>query len=129
MISPFTQTGRVDSTFYDTASMLRTIELIVGLGPLTQFDTFATPMSPSFTDRPNPAPYSGIKPTTDLTAVNEASAPLAAASAAQNLAAEDRIDELAFNEAIWKSVRGADSPMPAPRHALRVVSPALDDDD
>ena len=43
-ISPYTQTGRVDSTFYSTDSMLHTIELLSGLRPLTQFDAFATPM-------------------------------------------------------------------------------------
>src|SRR5262249_59235665 len=57
VISPYTQTGSVDSTFYSTSSMLRTIELIVGLPPMTQFDA-ATPMLATFADTPNAAPYS-----------------------------------------------------------------------
>jgi YVTN family beta-propeller protein len=57
VISPYTQTGSVDSTLYSTASMLRTIELLVGLTPLTQFDAFAFPMANAFTVNPNTAPY------------------------------------------------------------------------
>ncbi|MGB3442477.1 MAG: bifunctional YncE family protein/alkaline phosphatase family protein [Actinophytocola sp.] len=70
VISPYTQTGKVDSTFYSTVSMLRTIELIVGIKPLTQFDAYATPMSASFTNRPDFTPYAAVKPTTSFTPVN-----------------------------------------------------------
>ncbi|WP_235459448.1 bifunctional YncE family protein/alkaline phosphatase family protein [Streptomyces olivochromogenes] len=118
VISPYTRTGRVDSTFYSTASMVRTIELLLGLGPMTQFDAYATPMVNSFTARPNAAPYDAVRPTTDLTAVNTAGFPLAEVSAKQDLTKEDQIDERTFNEAIWKSVRGAGSVMPEPRHDL-----------
>lgn len=62
VISPYSRLGRVDSTFYSTVSMLRTMELIVGLPPLTQFDTAATPMLNSFTHRPNFTPYSALVP-------------------------------------------------------------------
>jgi YVTN family beta-propeller protein len=117
-ISPYTQTGRVDSTFYSTDSMLRTIELLTGLRPLTQFDAYATPMLASFTNRPNFAPYPAIRPSQPLDEVNGPRAPLAAQSAAQDLTKEDRIDEQTFNQAIWKSVKGADSVMPAPRYTL-----------
>jgi len=117
-ISPYTQTGRVDSTFYSTDSMLRTVELLTGLRPLTQFDAYATPMLGSFTNRPNFAPYRSVKPSQPLDEVNGPTAPLAAQSAAQDLTAEDRIDEQLFNQAIWKSVKGADSVMPAPRYTL-----------
>jgi YVTN family beta-propeller protein len=117
-ISPYTQTGRVDSTFYSTASMLRTIELLSGLRPLTQFDAYATPMIGSFTNRPNFAPYASIKPSQSLTEVNGPNAPMAAQSGMQDLSKEDKIDEQAFNQAIWKSVKGADATMPAPRYGL-----------
>ena len=60
VISPYTRTGRVDSTFYSTASMLRTIELIVGLYPLTQFDAYATPMLAAFTNKPNYTPFNAV---------------------------------------------------------------------
>jgi len=95
--------------------MLRTMELIAGLGPLTQFDTAATPMLNSFTNKPNLSPYSAITPSQSLTEVNPPTAPMAAQSAAMNFSAADAADEPTLNEAIWKSVRGADSTMPAPR--------------
>ena len=118
LVSPYTQHGTVDSTFYSTVSMLRTIELIVGLPPLTQFDAYAAPMVASFSARPDLRPYDAVRPTVPFDRVNTPSSPLAAASARQQLAEEDRIDEQSFNTAIWKSVRGANSEMPQPRHAI-----------
>jgi YVTN family beta-propeller protein len=118
VISPYTQTGRVDSTFYSTASMLRTIELFAGLRPLTQFDAYATPMIGSFTNKPNFAPYTAARPSQPFTQVNGANAPLASQSAMQDLSKEDKINEQVFNQAIWKSVKGADSTMPAPQYSM-----------
>ncbi|GDY31766.1 bifunctional YncE family protein/alkaline phosphatase family protein [Gandjariella thermophila] len=132
VISPYTQTGKVDSTQYSTASMLRTIELIAGIGPMTQFDATATPMFNSFTGKPNLTPYTAVKPAQDiLTSVNGANAPMAAQSAAQDYTREDQIDEQVSNQAIWQSVRGAGSPMPAPVHAAGAPPnpPAGDPDD
>ncbi|MGV9248482.1 hypothetical protein [Streptomyces sp. NPDC003710] len=60
VISPYTRTGRVDSAFCSTASMVRTIELLLGLSPMTQFDAYATPMVNSFTARPDAAAYDAI---------------------------------------------------------------------
>ncbi len=117
-ISPYTQTGKVDSTFYSTASMVRTIGLFAGIGPLTQFDQYSTPMSRSFTSTPNMAPYQVIKPSYDMTTVNAKTAPMANISAQQALTKEDQIDERTFNQAIWKSVRGADAVMPEATYGL-----------
>ena len=116
VISPYTQTGKVDSTFYNTASMVRTIGLIAGVGPLTQFDAYSTPMSASFTTRPDARPYDVIRPSYPMTSKNGAAAPLASQSAAQDLTREDRIDMNTFNQAVWQSVKGSGSPMPAPQH-------------
>ena len=118
VISPYTQTGQVDSTFYSTVSMLRTIEDIIGIRPLTQFDTFANPMSNSFTSKPSLTPYTAVRPADAGNILNGANAPMAAQSAAQPLNQEDQIDMQVFNQAIWESVKGANSPMPAPRHTL-----------
>jgi YVTN family beta-propeller protein len=118
VISPYTRTGRVDSTFYSTVSMLRTIELLLGLSPMTQFDAYAIPMVNAFTTRLDTTPYRAVKPVYDMTAVNAVGSPLAGASAKQNLTKEDQIDEQTFNEAIWKSVKGTWSVMPTPRHIL-----------
>jgi YVTN family beta-propeller protein len=121
VISPYTQTGTVDSTFYSTASMLRSIENIVGIAPLTQFDAFATPMSASFAPQPDVRAYTAVHPQQAGNFLNGQGAPMAAQAAAQPLAQEDEIDEQTFNQEIWQSVRGANSPMPAP--AGRTVTP------
>ena len=119
IISPYTQTGAVDSTFYSTSSMLRTIELIVGLPPMTQFDAAATPMLNSFSDTPDLAPYTAIVPDQALDEVNAVDAPLAAESLSMDLSAEDRAPAEVLNVAIWKSVRGSSSEMPQARTSYR----------
>jgi hypothetical protein len=130
IVSPYTQNGWVDSTFYSTSSMLRTIELIVGLGPMTQFDAAARPMLNSFSDTPNLRPYTAIVPDQPLDELNASTAPLADASAAMDWAVEDRAPEQLLNAAIWKSIRGSDSEMPAPATRFRAPGhPARDDDD
>ncbi len=118
VISPYTRTGRVDATFYSTASMLRTMELIVGLRPLTQFDAYATPMLAVFGTRPDLTPYTATKPTQDLREVNPVNAPFSAQSELQDLTKEDQINMQQFNQAIWASVKGTDTPMPAPQHTV-----------
>ncbi|WP_161798252.1 bifunctional YncE family protein/alkaline phosphatase family protein [Aneurinibacillus tyrosinisolvens] len=118
-ISPYTQTGKVDSTFYTTSSMLRTMELIMGIAPMTQFDASATPMVNSFTDKPNFAPYKVLTPKQPLDELNQKNAPMAAESAKMNLASEDKAPEQQLNQAIWRSVKGAESEMPAPKSNFR----------
>jgi hypothetical protein len=119
IISPYTQTAVVDSTFYSTSSMLRTMELIVGLPPMTQFDAAATPMLNSFTDTPVLEPYAALTPDQPLDELNATDAPLAAESQAMDFSAEDRAPDDVLNVAIWKSVRGESSDMPEPRTSFR----------
>ncbi len=119
-ISPFTQTGKVDSTMYSTASMLRTMELILGLRPMSQFDAAATPMYNAFTQKPNLAAYKHVVPEVDMKAVNLATAYGAKWAETWDFSKEDVIDDLIFNEVIWRSVRGADSQMPPPVRAAFV---------
>lgn len=116
VISPYTQTGKVDSTFYSTASMVRTIGLIAGIQPLTQFDAYATPMSASFTAKPDNAAYTAVRPSYDMKAINGATAPMARQSSVQDTTKEDQINEQEFNESVWKSVKGNDSAVPSAQH-------------
>jgi YVTN family beta-propeller protein len=122
VISPYTQTGRVDSSLYSTVSMLRTMEDILGVKPLTQFDAFAMPMTASFTDNANDTTYTAVKPSEAGNFLNGPNAPMAAQSAAQGLQKEDQINMQVFNEAIWKSVKGVNSTMPAPRYGIPNVA-------
>lgn len=119
VISPYTRTGKVDSTFYSTVSMLRTIELLVGIKPLSQFDASATAMFNSFTTRPDFAPYSAIKPAASiLTAVNGASAPLTSQTSKMDYTHEDMLNDQLANLAIWQSVKGAGTPYPGASHKV-----------
>src|SRR5262249_49963027 len=81
VISPYTSRRSVDSTQYSTVSMIRTMELILGLPPLSQYDAAARPMFNSFTDRADLAPYTHVPARVDLNAVNPKSAYGAARSA------------------------------------------------
>jgi YVTN family beta-propeller protein len=118
VISPYTQTGAVDSTFYSTVSVLRTMELFLGVPPMTQFDAAATPMSAAFTSAPNLRPYDAITPGVSLTARNGANAPMADASLSIDFSEPDRIPMGLMNEIIWKSVRGRHSHVPPTVHTL-----------
>ncbi|MBY0228253.1 MAG: hypothetical protein K2W96_03115, partial [Gemmataceae bacterium] len=109
--------GSVDSSMYSTSSMLRTMELILGMEPMSAFDATARPMYGCFQAKPDLTPYKAVKPDADLDAKNPKDAWGAELSAAMNLDVEDAADDLLFNEIIWKSVRGAGSPMPAPVRA------------
>ena len=70
VVSSYVRRGAVDSTLYTTSSMLRTIELLLGLPPMTQYDAAATPMYASFTDKPDLTPHRHVKPEVDLEARN-----------------------------------------------------------
>ncbi|GAC1467253.1 MAG: hypothetical protein NVSMB9_08660 [Isosphaeraceae bacterium] len=120
-ISPYVKRHAVDSTMYSTSSILRTIELCLGLEPMSQFDASARPMSRSFTSNPDLTPYKHLPVSVDLKAKNTASAWGARASSRLNLEVEDRADDLTFNEIIWQAVQGAGSPMPPPVRAAFVI--------
>ena len=126
VISPYTQTGKVDSTFYSQVSVLRTIEQIVGLAPMTQFDAAATPMLNSFTDTPNMTTYTAIVPTQNVHEKNPVAGPHFSmyASLADSATAVDQNESLE-NQGLWASVNGYDSPMPAPKSNLHLDGPAI----
>ncbi|MCZ8511634.1 bifunctional YncE family protein/alkaline phosphatase family protein [Paenibacillus filicis] len=111
VISPYTQTGNVDSTFYDQMSIYRTMEMILGMKPMTQFDASAIPMLNTFTNHPNFAPYSVEQPTYPLNAINGQSAPMAAISQQQDFSQPDMADHDKLNHAIWLATKG-DQPYP-----------------
>ena len=113
-ISPYTRRGALDSTLYTTASMLRTMELILGLPPMSQYDAAATAMAASFTRQPDLSPYSLRPARVPVDEKNERTAYGAEASAEMNFDEPDRAPDLELNEIVWKSVRGAASRMPPP---------------
>lgn len=121
VVSPWTKRKFVDSTMYSTSSMLRTMELILGLEPMSQFDAAARPMYHAFTGKPDFTPYTHAPAGVDLNAINGRDAYGAALSEKLDLEKEDQADDILFNEIIWKSIRGANSRMPAPVRAAFFV--------
>jgi hypothetical protein len=124
---PFVKRGFVDHTSYSTSSMLRTIELILGLPPMSQYDAAAVPMWRSFTATPNLTTFKSLPATLDLNERNTANTPSAKLSETFDFSKEDRIPDLIFSQVIWKAVKGEDSEMPAPRRSA--FFKATDNDD
>jgi hypothetical protein len=116
VVSPYVRRGAVDSTFYTTASMVRTMELILGLPPLTQYDAGATPMFKCFQKKPQLVAYKPKTPKVDLNAKNTAKSPGAAASAKMDWSEYDLIPEDTLNRILWRVTKGPDVPYPAPIH-------------
>jgi len=114
VISPYTQTGTVDSTLYSTVSMLKTMELILGIDPMSQFDAAATPMTAAFSSTPNLRPYTALVPGVSLWVTNGPNAPMATRSASWSFSQPDTQPMWLANEAVWESVRGVHSHMPPP---------------
>ena len=129
--SPFAKRSFVDHTFYTTTGVLRTIELILGLPPMSQYDAAATPLFNAFIGTPNLGIYRRSEARVPLDERNLATAFGASLSGAMNFALEDRAPEGLLNEIIWRSVKGAHSPMPPPRRSVfvRPASGNGDDDD
>jgi YVTN family beta-propeller protein len=119
VISPYTRRKTVDSTQYSTVSMVRTMELILGLPPLSQFDAAARPMFASFTDKPNLTPYTHEPARIDLNAVNTQTAYGAERSMKMDFDEYDKIDDFELNEILWRAIKGKDAPLPpAVRRAI-----------
>jgi sugar lactone lactonase YvrE len=115
--SPYARRHAVDSSLYTTCGMLRTIELILGLPPMSQCDAAAAPMYGAFGTKPDIAPYKLRPARVPTDEMNDPSGPGAAASARMNLEEADRVPDIAGNEILWKSVRGENCPMPPPVRA------------
>jgi YVTN family beta-propeller protein len=119
VISPYVKRGSVDSTQYSTVSLVRSIELILGLAPLSQYDAAARPMFASFTDRAELRPYEAVAAEIDVEAVNPKTAYGAARSARMDFSEYDRVDDFELNEILWRSIKGVDAPLPpAVRRAI-----------
>ena len=119
VISPYTKRNHLDSTQYQTVSMLRTMELILGLPPLSQFDAAASPMFASFTDKADLAPYACEGARIDLDAVNSPLAYGADRSNKMDFDEYDRIDDFELNEILWRAIKGEDAAIPpAVRRAI-----------
>jgi hypothetical protein len=112
VISPYTRRGVVDSTLYNTTSVLRTIELILGLKPMTMFDAAARPMANPFQKTANPAPYRNEPPRVPLDDKNPEHSATAARSEKLDFSASDMADEHELNDILWIAIKGTTPPVP-----------------
>ena len=112
--SPFAKRNATVSTMYSTASMLRTMELILGLPPMSQYDAAATPMWECFTPSPDLTPFVSLDATYDIHEMNVEVSRISRLSDEFNLEVMDAAPDHLFSEVIWKAVRGLESEMPAP---------------
>lgn len=112
VISPYTRRGIIDSSMYNTTSMLRTIELILGLRPMTHFDAGARPMWAAFAREPDTKPWQAAAPSHPLDERNPGQTAAAARSAKLDLAEADRIDDDEVNDLLWRAIRKSEPPPP-----------------
>ncbi len=128
VVSPYTRSAGVDHRHYTTTSMLRTMELILGAAPMSQFDAAATPMYAAFHSRVDLTPYRARTPRTDLAATNP---PTRESELLRTIdySEPDQLSlaqELALNQAIWRTVKGS---APYPGAVRRFGYTSADDDD
>jgi YVTN family beta-propeller protein len=115
VISPYIRRHSVDGHMYNTTSMLRTIELILGLRPMTQFDAASPSMAASFQANLNATPYTAEKARVPLDTRNSAPAPeIAERAGRMDFDREDANDDNELNDLLWRAIR-KDAPPPPVR--------------
>jgi YVTN family beta-propeller protein len=112
LISSYVHRHMVDGTMYNTTSMLRTIEFVLGLQPMTQFDAAARPMTASFQKTPDLTAYTAEKPRVSLTDKNPANTPAAKEMADMKFDEADENDDDKMNDVLWRAIRKTTPPPP-----------------
>ncbi|MFN5478722.1 MAG: bifunctional YncE family protein/alkaline phosphatase family protein [Chitinophagaceae bacterium] len=124
----FVKRGFVDHTPYSTSSMLRTMELILGLPPMTQYDAGATSMWRCFDSLSRPFNFQHLRPNVDMQQKNTAKNEWQRRSEKFNFAVEDSNNDIEFNRVLWHGIKG-ERPFPGPRRAGFVFRQGEDEDD
>jgi phosphoesterase family protein len=111
IVSPWTRPG-VYHRFANTTDVLRTIEELLGLGQLSQFDRWGRPLREIWAERPDSAPYAAITPVQPLDAMNPPRTRAARETRHLDLSRVDAADMDRFNRVLWMAVKGEDAPYP-----------------
>jgi YVTN family beta-propeller protein len=114
VISPWVKKGSVNSTMYTQVSVLRTMEIILGLRPMTTYDAGARPMFSVFNNTASGGAYTLEKPRTPLDARNPENSPTAERSRKMNFKDADDVDDDELNDILWTSIKGPNVPPPVP---------------
>jgi YVTN family beta-propeller protein len=127
-ISPYTRRGAVVHTRYDFPSLIRTLELPIGMQPLTLYDRLATPLYDAFSSSPsNAEPFTARPATTSLTATNPDTAANRRLARRYDLISTDAVPQRVLDRMLWRAVRGHEKPPPPGPNAER-ERPGEDDD-
>ncbi|MEX8546829.1 MAG: beta-propeller fold lactonase family protein [Mucilaginibacter sp.] len=118
---PYVKRSAVSHNMYSTSGVLRTIELILGLPPMSQYDAAAVPLFDCFTSKPDFTPYVAKPAQVNLEQRNVAVNGSSKRSEKFNFAKEDAVPNLELNEVVWKSVKGENAVMPAPKRSAFVL--------
>lgn len=129
VISPYVKRKSIDHTMYSTSGMLRTIELILGLPPMTQYDAAAMPMWRAFTSTPDFTPYTALPANVNLNDKNKKNDELAKMSATFNFDDIDAVPDLQFNDVLWRGIKGKPAPSPVRAAFLKQGEKDKDGDD
>jgi YVTN family beta-propeller protein len=124
----FVKRGYIDHTPYTTTSVLRTMELILGMGPMSQYDAAATPMWRCFDSSSKAFPFKAIIPGVNLNEKSTAINQWQKKSEQFNFAKEDSNNDIEFNRVLWHGIKG-DIPFPGPRRAGYLMVNADDGED
>ena len=130
VVGPYVKRSFVDHTMYTTSGMLRTMELILGLPPMTQYDAAATPMWRSFTSKPDLTVFNHLPANINLNErnpKNNAASAMAMLSEKYDWSKEDRVPDLVLNEILWQGIKGKPAPSPV-RAAFIKEQPKKDKD-
>ena len=119
----------VDHTMYSTSSMLRTMELILGMPPMTQYDAAAESMWRCFTSSADITGFTAVASNIDLAEKNVVINEWQRRSESFNLAKEDAIPDLEFSKVLWHGLKGDDVPFPGPRRAAFIKVRENEDED
>lgn len=112
VVGPFVKRNSVDHTMYSTSGILRTIELILGMPPMTQYDAAATPLWRSFTSQPDYRSFDHLPANINLNDKNPSRTALAELSEKFDWAKEDAVPDLIFNEILWQGIKRLPAPSP-----------------
>ena len=127
LMGGFVKRGYVDHTLYTTTSMLRTMELILGLPPMTQYDAAATPMWRCFDTIARPLVFKPLVPSVDLNEKNVAINEWQRRSEKFDFAKEDSNNDIEFNRVLWHGLKG-DRPFPGPKRSAFIFPKESDPD-
>lgn len=118
----FVKNNYVDHTMYSTSGMLRTIELILGLPPMSQYDAAAEPMWRCFSTTATNKKFNAIKPTINLNETNKIVSANSIKSDSFDFSKEDLVPDMEFNKILWQAVKGENAIMPAPVRSAFILA-------